>query len=66
MKMGDYFDSIADHFGLEKPPRLPRALVKEQVSEMMWSFMNESRRVTNQKSKKLRNFNLKFEDVATF
>jgi NAD dependent epimerase/dehydratase family enzyme len=66
MKMGDYFDSIADHFGLEKPPRLPRSVVKEQVSEIMWSFMNESRRVNNQRLKKLKNFKLKFQNVETF
>ncbi len=66
MKMGDYFDYIADYFGLDRPPRLPKILIKEQVSEMMWSFMSESRRVNNQRLKKLKTFRLKFNNVETF
>jgi nucleoside-diphosphate-sugar epimerase len=66
MKMGDYFDCIADYFGLDRSPRLPKTLIKEQVSEMMWSFMNESRRVNNQRLKNLKTFNLKFHNVKTF
>ncbi|MDD3884497.1 MAG: SDR family oxidoreductase [Gallionella sp.] len=49
MKMGDYFDAIADVFGLAHPPRLPREQVRQTVSPMMWSFMNESRRLSNQR-----------------
>ena len=47
MKMGDYFDTIADAFKLPRPPRLSREEVKRAVSPMMWSFMNESRRLSN-------------------
>ena len=46
-KMGDYFDEVADAFGLERAPRLPRAELQKMVSPMLWSFMRESRRVTN-------------------
>ena len=46
MKMGDYFDAIADAFELARPPRLPREQVRQAVSPMMWSFMNESRRMS--------------------
>ncbi|MDP2762428.1 MAG: SDR family oxidoreductase [Sideroxyarcus sp.] len=51
MKMGAYFDAIADAHGLPRPPRLPRAEVQQQVSPMMWSFMNESRRLRNDRMK---------------
>ena len=51
MKMGDYFDAVADAFDLPRPPRLPRDEVRQKVSPMMWSFMNESRRMTNMRMK---------------
>lgn len=47
MQMGDYFDQVANRMGLPNPPRLPRAAVKALVSPMMWSFMSESRRISN-------------------
>ncbi|MDH2916422.1 MAG: SDR family oxidoreductase [Gallionella sp.] len=52
MKMGDYFDIVADAFKLPRPPRLPRTEVQRTVSPMMWSFMNESRRLTNVRMKR--------------
>ncbi len=52
MKMGDYFDTVADAFYLPHPPRLSRAEVKNTVSPMMWSFMNESRRLSNTRMKR--------------
>ncbi|MEQ1589078.1 MAG: SDR family oxidoreductase [Gallionella sp.] len=51
MKMGDYFDAVADAFNLPRPPRLPREEVRRVVSPMMWSFMNESRRMTDTRMK---------------
>ncbi|MEQ1525707.1 MAG: sugar nucleotide-binding protein, partial [Gallionella sp.] len=52
MKMGDYFDAVADAFDLPRPPRLPRDEVRQKVSPMMWSFMNESRRMTDTRMKR--------------
>ena len=52
MKMGDYFDAVADAHGLPRPPRLSRAGVRQQVSPLMWSFMNESRRLRNDRMKR--------------
>jgi len=51
-KMGDYFDVIADAFQLPRPVRLQRSEVKAAVSPMMWSFMNESRRLSNTRMKR--------------
>jgi nucleoside-diphosphate-sugar epimerase len=45
LKMGAYFDLVADHFGLPRPPRLPREQLKAAVSPMLYSFMTESRRL---------------------
>ncbi|HMW16545.1 MAG TPA: NAD-dependent epimerase/dehydratase family protein [Accumulibacter sp.] len=49
--MGDYFDLIADRFGLPRPPRLTRQEVQASVSSRQWSFMNESRRLRNHRLK---------------
>jgi hypothetical protein len=45
--MGDWFDVVADHLGLPRPPRLPKAEVMAAVTPAMRSFLGESRRLTN-------------------
>jgi nucleoside-diphosphate-sugar epimerase len=45
LKMGEYFDLVADRCGLPRPPRLPRAQLRAAVSPLMYSFMSESRRI---------------------
>lgn len=52
IRMGDYFDLVADAFQLPHPPRLPRAELQKQVSPMLLSFMLESRRLDNQRIKR--------------
>jgi nucleoside-diphosphate-sugar epimerase len=47
LKMGDYFDWAADHYGLPRPPRIDRASAPQQLSLMVLSFMGESRRVNS-------------------
>lgn len=64
LKMGDYFDLVAEHFGLAKPPRLKRQEIQAKVSPMMWSFMKESRRIESLGIKTLR-FKLRYPDVQT-
>jgi nucleoside-diphosphate-sugar epimerase len=51
IKMADYFDAVADAFGLARPPRLPRAELAAAVSPMLLSFMSESRRLGNERIK---------------
>jgi nucleoside-diphosphate-sugar epimerase len=51
MRMGEYFDAVADAFGLPRPPRLPRAELQRRVSPILLSFMSESRRLTNERIK---------------
>lgn len=64
-KMGDYFDEVADAYGLERPPRLPIAEVQERVSPMLFSFMRESRRVRNDRLKELKT-PLRYPSVTEF
>ncbi len=47
LKMADYFDRVADAFGLPRSPRLPREVLARQVSPVQMSFMRESRRIGN-------------------
>jgi nucleoside-diphosphate-sugar epimerase len=52
LKMGDYFDQVADATGLLRPPRLPRIELMQRVSPMLYSFMSESRRIENTRMKR--------------
>ncbi len=64
-KMGDYFDEVADAFGLARPERLPAVELEKIVSSMLWSFMRESRRVTNTRLSELKT-PLRYPSVADF
>lgn len=64
MKMGEYFDCVADAFGLPRPPRLARAEVQRAVSPMLWSFMNESRRLSNARMKRELKVKLRYPTVV--
>jgi nucleoside-diphosphate-sugar epimerase len=47
MKMGDYFDLVADHYKLARPTRIPRAEALATLPATSLSFMSESRRLSN-------------------
>lgn len=64
LKMGDYFDAVADAFHLPRPPRLPRNEVRQAVSPALWSFMNESRRLTNLRMKNELKVKLRYVTVT--
>ncbi len=64
LKMGDYFDLVADAFGLPRPPRLPRVEVAARVSPMLLSFMSESRRLDNTRMKRELRVRLQFATAA--
>jgi nucleoside-diphosphate-sugar epimerase len=51
LPMGDYFDLLADRFGLPRPPRVSRAEAAGRLSPMTLSFMGESRRLRNDRLK---------------
>jgi nucleoside-diphosphate-sugar epimerase len=64
MKMGEYFDAVAEAFRLPKPPRLPREELKNAVSPMLLSFMSESRQLTNQRIKSELGVRLRYPTVS--
>jgi hypothetical protein len=45
--MGEWFDHLAKLYNLPPVPRVSAEAVKQAVSPMMWSFMQESRRIHN-------------------
>ena len=65
IKMGDYFDQVADAFHLDRPQRFPATELQKMVNPMLWSFMRESRRVQNPRLRELRT-NLRYQSVAEF
>lgn len=65
LRMGDYFDLLADRFGLPRATRLPRKEVEQRLSPAMLSFMGESRRLTNRRIKRELGVRLKYPDIAT-
>lgn len=51
LQMGEYFDCVADTFGLPRPPRLTRAEAERVLPPLQLSFMRESRRLSNRRLK---------------
>ena len=64
MKMGDYFDLVADQFGLPHPPRISREAAEREIPESTLSFMRESRRLANRRMKKELRVRLRYPSVA--
>ncbi|EGF32136.1 putative nucleoside-diphosphate-sugar epimerase [Oxalobacteraceae bacterium IMCC9480] len=64
MKMGEYFDAVADAFDMPRPPRLPRTELRELVSPMLLSFMSESRQLSNRRLKQELGVRLQYPTVA--
>ena len=52
MKMGAYFDLVADRFGLPRAPRISRLEAQQTLSPVQLSFMSESRRLDNRRAKR--------------
>ena len=51
MKMGEFFDLVADRSGLARPPRISREEAARLVPPELLSFMSESRRLSNRRMK---------------
>ena len=64
MKMGDYFDAVADAFGIARPPRLSRAALSAQSTPLRLSFMSESRRIGNARLLQELGVRLRYPSVA--
>jgi len=63
LKMGEYFDLVADRFGLTRPPRIKRNQANGLISPAMLSYMDESRRLMNNRMKRELHINLNYPTV---
>lgn len=63
MWMGDYMDMAADLWQLPRPPRISRAQAQTALPAMTLSFMNESRRMQNQRMKTELRMKLRYPTV---
>ena len=63
IRMGDYFDLVAERFGLPRPPRVSRAAANRLIAPNLRSFMSESRRLVNRRLKQELRVRLRFPTV---
>jgi nucleoside-diphosphate-sugar epimerase len=63
LKMGAWFDLVADRAGLPRPPRVSRAESAGRVAPELLSFMNESRRLDNARLKQTLGVGLRYPTV---
>jgi nucleoside-diphosphate-sugar epimerase len=63
LAMGEWFDRVADTFGLPHPPRVSRAEAATRLSPMTLSFMGESRRISNRRIKQELGYRLLYPTV---
>lgn len=62
--LSEYLDRVADHAGLPRPPRAPREELREAAGALRMSFMEESRRLRNERLKRELRLRLRYPDVA--
>ena len=61
MKMGSWFDAVADAFQLARPPRVSWEEAERRIAPLLLSFMSESRRLVNTRMKRELRVRLKYE-----
>lgn len=66
LKMGDYFDLVADARLLVRPPRIDMATAAASLPRALFSFMRESRRLHNTRLKKELYFSPCYPSVAEY
>jgi hypothetical protein len=65
LRMGDYFDQVADAVGLPRPPRISRMEAAEKIAPTLLSFMRESRRIRNSRLKRELKVVLRYPTLAS-
>jgi nucleoside-diphosphate-sugar epimerase len=63
LKMGDWFDLVADRCGLARAPRVSRAEAETLIPPGLLSFMRESRRLVNRRLKEALGVRLAYPTV---
>lgn len=64
LRMGDYYDAMADAFGLPRPPRASREECAARLGPMTLSFMSESRRLSNRRARQELRWQPRWPDVV--
>jgi nucleoside-diphosphate-sugar epimerase len=65
MKMGGWFDAVADAFHLPRPPRVSWEEAEQRIAPILLSFMSESRRLSNTRMKRELRVRLKYPTPQT-
>jgi nucleoside-diphosphate-sugar epimerase len=63
LRMGDYFDLVADLHGLARPARISLEQARRELGPMQLSFMSESRRLDNRRLATELRVQLRYADV---
>ena len=63
LRMGEYFDLVADAFHLPRPPRVSRQEAQGRIPEALLSFMGESRRLANRRLRRELRVRLRYPTV---
>jgi nucleoside-diphosphate-sugar epimerase len=66
LRMADYFDRVADAYGLPRVPRISRQEAEVQLEPITLSFMRESRRLSNARLKRELRYVLRHPTVNDF
>ncbi|WP_118179688.1 NAD-dependent epimerase/dehydratase family protein [Paraburkholderia phosphatilytica] len=66
LKMGAYFDRVADAYGVSRAPRVTREAAEQVLEPMLLSFMRESRRLSNARMTKELRVRLRYPSVDDF
>ena len=64
MKMGAWFDAVADAYHLPRPPRVSWEDAERQIAPMLLSYMSESRRLSNRRMKRELRIRLRYATPA--
>lgn len=65
LRIGDFLDLVADRSGYARPPRLPREEAARVLAPEQFSFMSESRRISNRRLKADLGVRLRYPSVFT-
>ena len=66
IRFGDWFDLLAERFGLPRPPRLPLATLQQSLTPVQASFLAESRPLDNRRLKRELGAALRYPSVRAF
>jgi nucleoside-diphosphate-sugar epimerase len=64
LKMGQWFDLVAERFGLPPPPRVSRGEAERRLPDTLLSFLRESRRLDNRRLRRELRLRLRYPSVA--